>query len=88
MMKDKQQSQLPITYPTKWAYRIIGEGESALREAAAEIVAPRQYEISFSRTSSGKRYVSMALEVEVEDEKARLSIFAQLKTNASIKFVL
>ena len=83
-----QRSQLPITYPTQWTYRIIGEDESALREAAVKIVAPRQHEIAFSKTSSGKRYVSLVLEVEVEDEKARLSIFEQLKTNPSIKFVL
>jgi len=82
------QPELSIVYPTQWTYRIIGEDESDLREAAAQIVAPREHEIAFSKTSSGKRYISLTLEVEVEDEKARLSIFEQLKTNRSIKFVL
>ncbi|MEM6796273.1 MAG: DUF493 domain-containing protein [Acidobacteriota bacterium] len=85
---NSQQSRLPITYPTRWAYRIIGENESDLREAAAAAVGPRPHEIALSRTSSGKRYVSLALEVEVEDEKARIGIFDQLRRNASIKFVL
>ncbi|MEM1180735.1 MAG: DUF493 domain-containing protein [Acidobacteriota bacterium] len=83
-----QRSQLPITYPTRWAYKIIGEDEAALRAAAADIVGPRRHEIAFSKTSSGKRYVSMALEVEVEDEQARLGIFEQLTTHAAVKFVL
>lgn len=83
-----EESQLPITYPTQWAYKIIGEDESTLRQVATEIVASRRHEIAFSKTSSGKRYVSMALEVEVEDEETRLSIFEQLQTNESVKFVL
>ena len=83
-----QQPQPQIIYPTQWTYKVIGEDEEALREAVIETVASRRHDIAFSKTSSGKRYISMTLKVEVEDAEARLGIFEQLKTNESVKFVL
>lgn len=77
-----------IEYPCKWSYRIIGEDEQLLRDAAVSAAADRAHTIKKSNTSSGGRYVSLNLSVTVSDENERLQILAQLKKCRAIRMVL
>jgi len=75
-------------YPCQWSYRIIGEDEKLLRDAAASAVGNKKYKLSVSNRSSGGKYHSLNLELIVNDEAERLRIFNHLNKDPAIKFVL
>ncbi|MDP8218418.1 MAG: DUF493 domain-containing protein [Candidatus Theseobacter exili] len=77
-----------IDYPCKWAYKIIGQDEKLLKQAAVSVVGNNLYTITASKSSSGGKYKSLKLEVDVRDENERINIFERLKRNSAIKFVL
>ena len=77
-----------IKYPCKWSYRIIGDDEKLLRDAAASALGNKKYKLSLSNSSSGGKYYSLNLELTVENEAERLRIFNHLKKDIAVKFVL
>ena len=77
-----------IDYPCQWSYRLIGNDEQLLRDAAASAVGNKKFVLSVSNRSSGGKYHSLNLEILVNDETERLNIFKRLKNDAAIKFVL
>ncbi|MDD6056214.1 MAG: DUF493 domain-containing protein [Helicobacter sp.] len=76
-----------ILYPRTWHYRIIGNSVDELEIAAFELL-----EKAFIKTpgkkSSGGKYCSINLEIEVESKEERDAIFATLQRDVRIKFVL
>jgi putative lipoic acid-binding regulatory protein len=59
-----------------------------MREAIAEIMADRQHNLSFSRTSSSGRYCSLLLVVTVESQDHRDAIFTALQAHRHIRLVM
>lgn len=83
-----QRLQNPIEYPAVMPYKVIGEDEHAMRTAVAEIAGPRAHQIDLSNTSTSGRYVSLTVQVRVEDEVTRVSILERLQASDAVKFVL
>ncbi len=77
-----------IEYPCPWEYKAIGWDEDSMREAIVEIMADRQHDVSFSRTSRTGRYCSLLLVVVVESEDHRNAIFRALQSHRHIRMVL
>ncbi len=77
-----------IQYPCEWSYRIIGTDEQALRQAASESLGDFAYSMTLSNQSSGKKYLSMNIEVTVETQAMRDQIFSALETHPAVRFML
>ena len=77
-----------LEYPCQWSYRIIGDDEQNLRDAAASAVGNKKFKLSVSNRSAGGKYHSLNIELIVKDEAERLAIFKHLQDNDAIKFVL
>lgn len=67
---------------------MIGRAREDLEAAARRAAGHREHTIEISRRSHSQKYVSMTLEVEVGDEAARLEVFAALKGDDAVLFVL
>jgi putative lipoic acid-binding regulatory protein len=81
-------SELELTYPREWGYRIIGSHEKLIRQLVAEVMGDLPHTLAHSRGSSKGKYVAMALSVEVRNEEHRDSIFSVLKAHEAVKLVL
>ena len=81
-------SELELTYPREWGYRIIGSHEKLIRQLIGEVMGDLEYTLEHSRKSNEGKYVALALSVEVRDEAHRDSIFALLKAHEAVKLVL
>lgn len=77
-----------ISYPCRWEYRIIGEDEVALRAAVAMVAGDRAHTVAHSRASGGGRYLSLAVEIAVDNDNERLAVFAALREHPHIRWVL
>ncbi len=77
-----------IEYPCNWTFKIIGKDEKLLRKAAVSTLQKRNHTIRNSNTSSGGKYTSLNLVVNVKDETDRDEIFNQLQNNPTIKLIL
>lgn len=77
-----------VEYPCQWTYAIIGTDEKSIREAVAEILKDKKYDLSLSKKSKGGKYVSMTTEVLVSSEEERNKIFSLLGKNPAVKTVI
>lgn len=77
-----------ISYPCLWQYKIIGTDRDSIIDAVMELLPTTDHLLANSHTSSGGRYVSMNLELVVQSEEQRLSLYNQLVENPAIKIVL
>ncbi len=76
-----------ITYPCLWLYKVIGEDATTLAKAI-NVVCPASAVIVPSKTSSGGKYCSLNVEIEVANEATRLAIYQNLKNHLAVKMVL
>lgn len=81
-----------ISYPCRWRYRVIGEGDQDIRAAIAAAVRAvlddDEHEIEPSHTSRSGRYISLQLSVVVNDERQRLELGASLQSSTAVRYVL
>jgi len=77
-----------ITYPCQWLYKVIGRNEEELRLALAEIIIHPASDISYSNSSSKGKYLCLNVEVTVQNEEERNSIYLALKQHPQVKIVL
>lgn len=84
MSQDKPE----IVYPCEWAYRIIGLAEEPIKNVVASVVGERNYTLKSSNQSSSGKFVSMALEMIVDSEEERVSIYESIKASDDVKMVL
>lgn len=77
-----------IDYPCRWGYKLVGPSETALRVAIAEVVAGREHAVALSRTSRTGRYVSLSVEVLVNDHDERRGLASEFNAHPAIVFVL
>lgn len=77
-----------IEYPRRWAYKVIGRVEAEMREAIAGVVVGRSHTLEYSRASAKGNFVSLLLELVVEDEGDRNAIFVALTEHAAVVMVI
>ncbi|MDD4955536.1 MAG: DUF493 domain-containing protein [Candidatus Omnitrophica bacterium] len=77
-----------IDYPCEWEYRIMGQNEDGLRSAAAEILAGKEYTLSFSNKSKAGKYISLILKTTVDTEGERNEIYVSLRKHPAVKCVI
>jgi putative lipoic acid-binding regulatory protein len=85
-----------VEYPCLWGYKVIGPQEDAMRTAVKECLdtclhpnsGDREYELGLSRSSKGGKYVSLSLNLTVQDEAERDAIFAALTGRPEILMVI
>ncbi len=81
-------TKLHLEYPCLWTYKIIGPDSAAMQNAVEGIIRDRPCNISFSRQSETAKYCSLNVELSVESESHRLSVYEALRSHPSIKLVL
>lgn len=77
-----------IEYPCWWTYALIGPDEEGLRLAIGTITRGTKHKVAFSKTSEHKKYVSLHVEVWVNSEEERNTIFQEFKVHPQVKMVL
>ncbi len=77
-----------ISYPCTWLYKVIGQDAGAMHLAIAAVCPRSPQSITPSHTSSGGKYCSLNVELEVLDDEERLNVYTTLKKQAAIKTVL
>ncbi len=85
---EKIEGNAGIEYPCNWIYKVIGSDFNSVKEAIAEVISDKSYSVDESNTSSKGAYVSVKVELLVENEDIRNSIFNNLKQHSKIKMVL
>ncbi len=77
-----------IEYPCQWHYRLIGEDRSAIIEAIHSAVDESLCVISEGNASSGGRYLSLNLEIRVDNEAERLRLYQLFSNHSAIRVVI
>ena len=80
--------QAKIKYPCDWEYRIVGLDEAALKNAAAQVMGDKKYDISFSNISKTGKYFSLSVKTFVENEEIRNTLYTAFAKHPAIKTVL
>ncbi len=88
MTSTSDSSKPLIVYPTDWTYTVIGEHEDQLRMAIVEVILQDIKDISFSARSSGGKYCSLHVTLEVQSEENRDEVHRALSGHSHIRFVL
>ena len=95
-MSEGDQQKPVVEYPCRWGFKVIGSEEEAMRAAVRECLATnltrnsgdREFELGHSRTSQGGNYVSLSLELTVQDQGERDALFAALTGRPEILMVI
>lgn len=77
-----------IDYPCVWQYKIIGTDQQVLQAVVAEHLSDSPYSLSASKKSSAGRYLSMNLELTVNSDEQRQSLYRALSAHPAVKAVL
>ena len=80
--------KLELEYPCTWTYKIITEHADHTKEAVIDVVCERIHNLKHSNKSSTGKYVSMNLELLVQNEDDRNFIYEALKAHQKVKMVL
>ena len=87
-MPDEKKQKLQMEYPCPWVYKIIGSDTDEMRRAVEEIIKDRACKISHSRSSAGDKYHCLNVELLVESESHRTSLYEALRNHPAVKIVL
>lgn len=88
LMTGEKEKKLQLEYPCTWIYKIIGVDQDEMKSAVGEIIRDKVCLITFSRSSENAKYHCFNVEVTVESESHRQTIYDSLKTHRAIKIVL
>ena len=77
-----------IDYPCRWQYRIIGRQADEIKAAIEQIVGDREKFITVSNNSRSGNYISLILELAVEDEQTRNRLYDALNTHQATIMVI
>jgi uncharacterized protein len=87
-MTDDEKRKVQLEYPCPWVYKIIGPDADEMKRAVAEIIRDRTYKLSPSHSSKTAKYQSLNVELSVESESQRTTLYETLKAHRAIKLVL
>ena len=77
-----------IQYPCIWRYKLFGMDQDRMREAVAQIITSSDYTLTFSRSSSHKKYHCMNLDITVMNEDDRTGIYNTLMSHQAFVLIL
>ncbi|MBU0481959.1 MAG: DUF493 domain-containing protein [Proteobacteria bacterium] len=77
-----------IEYPCSWHFKVIGGQGAELEKVIQRVVGERDSLLTYSRASSGGKFQSMNLEIVVQSEDDRNSIYRDLVSQAAVRMVL
>ena len=83
-----ESQKLELDYPCSWKYKIIGEERKKLEEAVHSVILERAHTLKHSKASKTGKYISMNLDLIVQNEDERTFIYEALKAHQHIKMVL
>ena len=87
IINDSQKKVL-LEYPCTWSYKLIGHQKEAIQKAIHEVILERAHTLNHSNNSKTGKYVSMNLDLVIQDEEERNFIYEALKAHQHIKMVL
>ena len=87
ILNDREE-KLELTYPCSWSYKLIGYEKKAIQQAIHDVILEREHDLSHSNASKKGKYVSMNLDLVIQNEDERNFIFEALKAHQNIKMVL
>lgn len=87
IINDSQKKVL-LEYPCTWSYKLIGHQKEAIQKAIHEVILQRAHTLNHSNNSKTGKYVSMNLDLVIQDEEERNFIYEALKAHQHIKMVL
>jgi len=85
---DVKACKAKVDYPCRWLYKVIGSDGEQLSLALAEIIDCEACHISPSNSSRTGKYICLNVEVPVENEEQRNSIYIDLKAHPEVIIVL
>ena len=88
MAQKNDMCKAKLDYPCQWLYKVIGTDHEQLRQAIREIITNIPCEINLSNSSSSGKYLCLNLEITVQSEEERNSIYLNLKAHPQVKIVL
>ena len=80
--------KLELDYPCNWNYKIITAHEDHTKEAILDTINERFHTLTHSNNSKSGKYISMNLELLVQNEDDRNFIYEALKAHHKVKMVL
>ena len=87
IINDSKQ-KLELEYPCSWTYKLIGYEKKAIQKAIHEVILEREHDLTHSNASKTGKYVSMNLDLVIQNEDERNFIYEALKAHQHIKMVL
>ncbi len=85
---DLNDHKLELNYPCLWTYKVIGSIREDLRRAVHDVVGDMEHTLTFSNNSRRGRYLSLKLELIVQNDAQRVGIYESLSQQSAIKIVL
>lgn len=80
--------KLELSYPCSWSYKLIGYEKEAIQKAIHDVILQREHSLKHSNASKTGKYVSMNLDLIIQNEDERNFIYEALKAHQNIKMVL
>lgn len=80
--------KLELEYPCSWKYKIVGAERKMLEAAVHSVILERAHTLEHSNTSKTGKYVSLNLDLIVQNEDERTFLYEALKAHQDIKMVL
>ena len=87
IINDSKQ-KLELEYPCSWSYKLIGYEKETIQKAIHEVILEREHDLTHSNASKTGKYVSMNLNLVIQNEDERNFIYEALKAHQHIKMVL
>ena len=84
----KELPKLELEYPCNWCYKVIAHGVEDINEAIKDVIIEKPHTLKHSNNSKSGKFVSMNLDLLVNNEEERDFIFRALKAHNKIKMVL
>ncbi len=81
-------SELELTFPCTWCYKVFGPDERRMRAAIAAAVGELEHTVELSNRSRTGKYVSIEVAVTVPTNERRLGVFTALHEHEDVLYVL
>ncbi|MDB2561998.1 DUF493 domain-containing protein [Sulfurimonas sp.] len=82
------QKKVQLEYPCSWSYKLISSEKELIKKAIHDVIIDREHTLQHSNNSKTGKYVSMNLDLIIQNEDERNFIYEALKAHQNIKMVL
>jgi len=87
-MIDLNQHQLELNYPCSWKYKVVIRCEHKIKQIVTDVLEDRKHKLTPSKTSSKGKFESHTIELTVENEEDRKSVFHSFSSHEKVKMVV